>query len=194
EAPETPKPGDPVFELVQNVVVGSGRTAAEAAAREAGRLGYHPLILTTTLEGEAREVGRVLSALARELVRFRRPVSPPALLVAAGETTVTVRGGGKGGRNQELALAAALGIEGLPRVALMALGTDGRDGPTDAAGGLVDGGTTARCRAAGVDPRAALAGNDSYHALKAAGDLLITGPTGTNVADLYLVLVGKEDR
>ena len=193
EIPDTPKPGDPVFELVQNVIVGSGRTAAEAAAAAGVRLGYRALILTTTLEGEAREVAKVFSALARELVRFGRPVAPPALLLAAGETTVTVRGSGSGGRNQELALAAAFGIQGLPGVAIMSLGTDGRDGPTDAAGGVVDGGTLSRLGAAGVDPEGALAQNDSYHALKAAGDLLVTGPTGTNVADLVLLAVRKEE-
>ena len=192
EIPETPKPGDPVFGRVRNVIVGSGRVAAEAALEAGTRLGFRPLILTTTLEGEAREVGKFFSALARELVRFGRPVALPALLIAAGETTVTVRGKGKGGRNQELALSAALGIEGLPGVALLSLGTDGRDGPTDAAGGLVDGGTVARVQAAGVDPEGALAENDSYHALKAAGDLLITGPTGTNVADLVLLGVKEE--
>jgi len=193
EAPETPKPGDPVFARVRNVIVGSGRTAAEAALEAGTRLSFHGYSLTTTLEGEAREVGKVFSSLARELVRFGRPVVPPALLVAAGETTVTVRGKGKGGRNQELALSAALGIEGLPGVALLSLGTDGRDGPTDAAGGLVDGGTVARMRAAGVDPEGALAENDSYPALKAACDLLVTGPTGTNVADLVLLAVRKEE-
>ena len=192
EIPETPKPGDPVFARVRNVIVGSGRTAAEAALEAGTRLGFRGLILTTMLEGEAREVGKFFSALARELVRFGRPVAPPALLVATGETTVTVRGRGKGGRNQELALSAALGIEGLPGVALLSLGTDGRDGPTDAAGGLVDGGTVTRLRAAGVDPEGALAENDSYHALEAAYDLLVTGPTGTNVADLVLLGVKEE--
>ena len=192
EINETPKPGDPVFELVQNVIVGSGRTAAEAAAREGARLGYRTLILTTTLEGEAREVAKVLAALARELVRFRRPLPPPALVIAAGETTVTVRGNGSGGRNQELALAAAPGIQGLAGVALMSLGTDGRDGPTDAAGGLVDGDTITRLKAAGVELEEALAKNDSYHALKASEDLIVTGPTGTNVADLVLLGVRKE--
>jgi len=192
KVPDTPKPGDPVFGRVQNVIVSSGRTAAEAAAEEGEKLGYRALILTTTLEGEAREVAKVFSALARELVRFRRPLPPPALLIAAGETTVTVRGDGSGGRNQELALAAALGIQGLPGVALMSLGTDGRDGPTDAAGGLVDGDTITRLEAAGVDPEEALVQNDSYHALRAAGDLLVIGPTGTNVADLVLLGVRKE--
>lgn len=192
--PETPKPGDPLFERVENLIVGSGRTAAEAAAEAASERGFTPLVLTTTLEGEAREVGKFFSALARELVRFGRPAPLPALLIAAGETTVTVRGDGKGGRNQEFALSAALGIDGVPGVALLSLGTDGRDGPTDAAGGLVDGGTAARIRAAGLDPEEALAQNDSYTALKAAGDLLVTGPTGTNVADLVLLAVRKEEK
>jgi len=188
EIPETPKPGDPCFERVQVVIVGSGRHAAEAALEKGEELGFHGLVLTTTLEGEAREVGRVLAAIARELRLRGRPLSPPAILVLAGETTVTVRGNGKGGRNQELAFSAALGIEGLPGVVIASAGTDGRDGPTDAAGGIVDGGTADRIRAAGLDPEALLLDNDSYRALSAAGDLLVTGPTGTNVADLVLIL------
>lgn len=188
EIPETPKPGDPCFARVLNLIVGSGRHAAEAALKKGEELGFRGLILTTTLEGEAREVGRVVAAMARELRRYERPISPPALLVLAGETTVTVKGRGKGGRNQELALSAALGIEGLRDVVVASVGTDGRDGPTDAAGGIVDGNTAARIRAAGLDPRALLLDNDSYRALAASGDLLVTGPTGTNVADLVLVL------
>lgn len=191
EVPDTLKPGDPLFDRVQNLIVGSGRTAAEAAAEAARERGFTPLVLTTTLQGEAREVGKFFAALARELVWFGRPVPPPALLVAAGETTVTVRGKGQGGRNQELALSFALHIEGVPGVALLALATDGRDGPTDAAGAIVDGGTAARIRAAGLDPEEALAQNDSYTALSAAGDLLMTGPTGTNVADLVILVVEK---
>lgn len=192
DASETPKPGDQSFLKVQNVVVGSGSVAAAAAQAEGKRLGYCTLILTTTLEGEAREVGRVLATLAREEISFGRPIKPPALILAAGETTVTVRGNGKGGRNQELALSAALGIEGIPRVVISSIGTDGRDGPTDAAGGMVDGETTARLWAQGIDPWDALARNDSYTALAAAGDLIITGPTGTNVADLCFVVVGNK--
>ncbi|MCR4392173.1 MAG: glycerate kinase [Candidatus Acetothermia bacterium] len=191
--PETPKPGDPLFTRVVNVLVGTGRVAAEAARAEGEALGYQGLILTTTLAGEAREVGKVVAAVAREAVRFGRPVGRPGLLVAAGETTVTVRGPGKGGRNQELALSAARGIAGIPGVVICALGTDGRDGPTDAAGAIVDGGTVARMREAGVDPAEALTRNDAGGALRASGDLLVTGPTGTNVADLCLVLVGRDD-
>jgi len=189
---ETPKPGDQSFLKVQNVIVGSGSVAAAAAQAEGKRLGYHTLILTTTLEGEAREVGRVLATLAREEISFGRPIKPPALILAAGETTVTVRGNGKGGRNQELALSAALGIEGLSQVAIASLGTDGRDGPTDATGGMVDGGTVARLRGQGIDPERCLAENDSYQALSKAEDLIITGPTGTNVADLCFVVVGDK--
>ncbi|MGC9529750.1 MAG: glycerate kinase type-2 family protein [Candidatus Bipolaricaulaceae bacterium] len=192
--PETPKPGDPDLGRVHTVVIGSGGVAAEAAREEGERLGYPGIILTTTLEGEAREVGRVVAALAREMARWGRPIPAPGLVVAAGETTVTVRGPGKGGRNQELALAAAAGIAGQPGVVIAAVGTDGRDGPTDAAGGVVDGGTAARIRGAGLEPWDCLAQNDAYTALSTAGDLLITGPTGTNVADLCIVLVGREDR
>ncbi len=191
--PDTPKPGDPLFERVQNVLIGSARVAAEAAAQEARRRGYTPLILTTTLTGEAREVARACAAVVREVVRHGRPVPPPALLIWAGETTVTVRGSGKGGRNQELALAAALELEGLgERVALASLGTDGIDGPTDAAGGIVDGTTAERARRAGVDLRAALAANDSYTALGALGARVHVGPTGTNVGDLILAAVLPE--
>jgi len=189
---ETPKPGDQSFLKVQNVIVGSGSVAAAAAQAEGKRLGYRTLILTTTLEGEAREVGRVLATLAREEISFGRPIKPPALIIAAGETTVTVQGNGKGGRNQELALSAASGIEGLSQVAIASLGTDGRDGPTDAAGGMVDGGTVARLRGQGIDPERCLAENDSYQALSKAEDLIITGPTGTNVADLCFVVVGDK--
>ena len=190
EVPETPKPGNPLFEKVRNIIVGSGRHAAQAAMDRAQGLGYNAAILTTTLEGEAREVGKFLAALARELVRHGRPLPKPAALVLAGETTVTVRGRGLGGRNQEVALSAAIGISGLPDAVVASVGTDGVDGPTDAAGGMVDGESLERMATAGVDPKAALDDNDSHHALGASGDLIVTGPTGTNVADLLLVLVG----
>jgi len=176
---ETPKPGDPIFARVRTVIVGNNAVIADAALAEARRLGWRPTLLTRALEGEAREVGR-------DLVRRCRALPPAACLVAAGETTVTVRGAGRGGRCQEAALSAALAIAGDPTVVLLAGGTDGTDGPTDAAGGLADGGTAARARAAGVDPAAALENNDAYRALQAAGDLLVTGPTNTNLLDLYL--------
>jgi len=188
--PETPKPGDPRFEGVVHRVVGSGRTAALAALEAGEQLGYQGLLLTTTLQGEAREVGKVLAGLGRELASFGRPIPTPALVVAAGETTVTVRGRGMGGRNQELALAAAVGIAEMEHVVIASLGTDGRDGPTAAAGGIVDGGTVGALRRRGIDPLQALEDNDSHTALRAVDALLQTGPTGTNVADLVVVLAG----
>jgi len=183
EIPETPKPGDAVFARVTTNIIGSGSIAAEAALNEAKNLGYHTLLLTTTLEGEAREVGKVFAAIAREEMRNSQPLPLPALIVAAGETTVTVSGSGRGGRNQELALTAAQGIEGLPGAMIASVGTDGRDGPTDAAGAIIDGGTISRLRAQGIDPEESLATNDSYRALASSGDLIITGPTDRSRAD-----------
>lgn len=191
QLPETPKPGDPLFAGVHNCIIGSNRLAAQAAVAEARRCGYRALLLTTFVEGEAREVARVAAALARSARVHGDPLSPPVCLVWGGETTVTVRGEGKGGRNQELALAAALALEGVPDVLLMALATDGTDGPTDAAGAIVDGGTAARARALGLDPLAALANNDAYPLLDAVNALLHTGPTGTNVNDLLVILVAE---
>jgi hydroxypyruvate reductase len=145
------------------------------------------LLLSTFVEGEAREVARVAASLAKELVYHDRPVPPPACLVWGGETTVTVRGEGKGGRNQELALAAALALEGLVGVLLVALGTDGTDGPTDAAGAVATGETVARARAAGLDPQAHLADNNAYPFFDVLDDLIRIGPTGTNVNDLLFI-------
>ena len=191
EIEETPKPGDNVLQRVTTTIIGSGSDALDAAREEGDRLGYHTLSLTTTLEGEAREVGKILAAVAREEASSGRPMPLPALILAAGETTVTVKGSGKGGRNQELALSAAQGIEGIPQVVISSIGTDGRDGPTDAAGGMVDGKTVDRMRERGIDPGEYLEQNNSYKALEEAGDLIVTGPTGTNVADLCFVAVGK---
>ncbi|MEJ5309350.1 MAG: glycerate kinase [Anaerolineae bacterium] len=186
---ETPKPGDPAFAQVSNVIIGSNRLAAQAAVAEAQRLGYNTLLLTTFMEGEAREVAKITAALAKSIRAHGDPVQPPACLVWGGETTVTVRGQGKGGRNQELALAAALALEGLPDVTLLALATDGTDGPTDAAGAIVNGRTAELARAAGWDPAATLADNNAYPLLDAVGALLRTGPTGTNVNDIAVLLV-----
>ena len=192
---ETPKPGDASFEGVQNLVVGSNRLGAEAAVDKARSIGFETLLLGTYIEGEAREVGKVAAALAKSLRAERVPLSPPACLVWGGETTVTIRGEGKGGRNQELALAAALALDGWPGLLLMALATDGTDGPTDAAGATVTGETIGRARELGLDARAALAENDSYHFFAnltgsgpEAGGLIRTGPTGTNVNDLLFIL------
>lgn len=171
-------------------ILATGRDAAEAAATAAAAEGYAPAILTTTVEGEARDVARVFAAIARECRRSGQPWAPPAALIWAGETTVHVRGRGRGGRNQEMALAAAIALDGEAEVAFASVGTDGTDGPTDAAGGFVDGGTAARARARGLDLPAALADNDSYRVLDALGALIRTGPTGTHVNDLGFALIG----
>jgi glycerate 2-kinase len=164
-----------------NVLVGSNRQVVEAAALEAATMGFRVRVLTRQMRGEARQVGARLAAL---LLRAGRP----ACLLMGGETTVTVTGGGRGGRNQELALAAALGLEGVPHVAVMSLATDGIDGPTDAGGAVISGETAAQAHSLGLDPAAALALNDSYPLLNAVGSLLFTGPTGTNVGDLVVGL------
>ena len=188
-APDTPKPGAALFECVQNVIVGSNRQAAQAAVKRAEELGFNALLLSTFVEGEAREVARVAAALAKEVIRFDQPITKPACLVWGGETTVTVRGSGLGGRNQELALAAAIALDGWSNVLVEALGTDGTDGPTDAAGAIATGETVSRARAMGLDAAAMLADNDAYHFFAQLGDLVITGPTGTNVNDLVFILV-----
>lgn len=188
-AEETPKPGDKIFEKTRNVIVGSNALAVDAAVIEARRLGFHTLLLSTFLEGEAREVARVHSAIAKEIRASGRPLKAPACVISGGEPTVTIRGQGLGGRNQEFALAAALDIAGLRDVAILSAGTDGTDGPTDAAGAIADGSTIARAQALGLNAAAFLANNDSYHFFEATGDLIKTGPTGTNVADIQLILV-----
>jgi len=187
EVAETPKEGDPCFERVQNLIIGDNRLAARAAQAEAQRLGFRSQVLTTYVEGEAREVGKVCAALAKEMADSGTPLEPPACLILGGETTVTVRGQGKGGRNQELALAAALALDGWERTMVVGLATDGTDGPTDAAGAVATGSTLARARALGLDPTAHLADNDAYPFFAALGDLIFTGPTNTNVNDLIFV-------
>ncbi len=190
ELPETPKPGDPLFARVTNMVVGNNGLVAAAAADEARRLGYTPLLLTRSLQGEAREAARVFAAILRDAALTGTPVPRPGCLIAAGETTVTVRGPGKGGRCQEFCLALAPLLAGLGGVLVLAAGTDGSDGPTDAAGAVADGTTAGRARRSRLDPRAALGANDAYSFFGALGDLVVTGPTGTNLMDLYLGMVG----
>ena len=185
--PDTPKPGDPLFEHTQTVVVGSNLLACLAAASAGEQMGLNAQVLTTYVEGEAREVGRVLAGLLREVDASGHPLARPCLIVAGGETTVTVRGQGTGGRNQELALAAAFGLRGVRDVLLASIGTDGNDGPTDAAGAFVDGSTLERAATLGLNPHDHLANNDSYHFFDRLGDLIRTGPTNTNVNDLYLL-------
>jgi hydroxypyruvate reductase len=186
---ETPKPGDKIFEKTQNVVVGSNALAVDAAAAEARQLGYNPLVLSTFLEGEARQVARVHAAIAKEIRAAGRPIKAPACVISGGETTVTIRGKGLGGRNQEFALAAAIDIAGLHDVAILSAGTDGTDGPTDATGAVADGETLARAETLGLNASGFLTNNDSYHFFEATGNLIKTGPTGTNVADIQLILV-----
>jgi glycerate 2-kinase len=188
-AGETPKPGDRIFRKTRNMIVGSNALAVDAAAREARRLGFHTLVLSTFLEGEAREAARVHAGIAKEIRASGRPLNPPACVITGGETTVTVRGKGRGGRNQEFALAAALGIAGLRDTVILSGGTDGVDGPTSAAGALAHGTTVARAEAMGLNAAALLANNDSYRFFDTLGDLIETGPTGTNVADIQVILV-----
>jgi hydroxypyruvate reductase len=186
EIADTPKPGDPLFQRVRNTIVGNNRLALRAAARRARELGFRTLVLASEVEGETREIARMHAAIAKEMVRAGRPVKPPACVITGGETTVTIRGGGLGGRNQEFALAAALDIAGLPDVLIFSAGTDGTDGPTEAAGAFADGDTLSRK----PDARRYLDENDSYHYFEALGDLIVTGPTGGNVMDVRIILAG----
>jgi glycerate-2-kinase len=182
--PETPKRGDDSFRRSSAYVVARNRDAIDALAREAAALGYTPEIVDAEMKGEASRVGR---RVAERSLRARAEGRRVALLWG-GETTVTVRGGGRGGRNQELALAAALALQGEADVVVAALGTDGSDGPTEAAGAMVDGGSADRARAAGLDAADYLRRNDAHPLLRAAGDLLVTGPTGTHVNDVVVAL------
>jgi glycerate 2-kinase len=181
-APETPKPGDPVFERVANVVCGSGRHAAEAAVAKALELGYEPMLLSTTITGDARGIASVYAAVVREVLESGNPLPPPCAVVSGGEATVTVRGDGKGGPNQEFALTLAVELDGIGGWAALAADTDG----------LVDSTTAEAMRSGGIAPEEALANNDAYAALEAGGALLITGPTGTNVNDLRVALISGE--
>ncbi len=187
EIPETPDADSSVFARVTNLVIGDNTRALQAAAIEASRLGYRPFILTSRLQGEARSVGRQLAALGASCIG-----GGSACLLTGGETTVQVVGRGRGGRNQEAALAAALQLDGIADVTFASVGTDGCDGPTDAAGAFADGATVGRGRARGLEAGEFLLDNDSYTFFGALGDLVRTGPTRTNVMDLQLVLVGAQ--
>ena len=188
-APETPKPGDPAFARTSAHVIAANADALRGAAAEAERLGWRAEIVADDLEGEAREVAGQIAAYAFDRQHALAAGDAPLALLLGGETTVTVRGNGSGGRNQELALALAIELEGREGIVAAALGTDGTDGSTDAAGGMADGETVRRGAARGLDARDALSRNDSHPFLRATGDLLVTGPTGTNVCDVVLVLV-----
>ncbi len=186
---ETPKPRSPIFRRVQHHIIGNSELAIAAVTRTAREAGLRTIIHSTTLTGEARVVGAQFGALARTILAKKDPVSKPCCIVAGGETTVTVQGTGKGGRAQEFAVAAAKAIAGLPNVWVAAIGTDGTDGPTSAAGALVSGDTLALARRLGVNLDSALTQNNTFPALRRLRSLITTGPTGTNVNDLYLLLV-----
>ncbi|RLB07960.1 MAG: glycerate kinase [Deltaproteobacteria bacterium] len=188
EVQETPKPDDPIFRKVFNLIVGSNIQCLEAAALKAQQLGYHTLVLSSFIGGETREVAKVHGAILKEILRSGRPLSTPACLISGGETTVTIRGKGKGGRNQEFVLACGMEIAGWEGAAVFSAGTDGTDGPTDAAGAFADWRTVERALKIGLDPEAYLQANDSYHFFKKLGDLVITGPTNTNVMDIRILI------
>lgn len=186
---ETPKPGDADFEKLTNLIVGGGRLTAAAAADKARALGYEPLLLSTYLTGDARSVAGLHAAIVKEILESGNPLPAPCALVSGGEATVVVQGEGAGGPNQEFVLALTIELEGIEHWAALAIDTDGNDGPTDAAGGFVTGETAPVIRCNGVNPAVALDENDTYSALEAADALISTGPTGTNVNDLRVVLV-----
>jgi glycerate-2-kinase len=187
-AEETPKPSSPVFRRVQNEIIGSNAMAVAALAKTAADHGLHPIVLSTSLTGEAREAAKLFGAIARELHHTGRPVRRPACVLAGGELTVTLQGAGRGGRAQEFALAAAIEIAGLPDLWIAGFGTDGADGPTDVAGAVADGGMVARAARLRIDPMTALRRNDAYRFFQKVGGHIRTGLTGTNLNDLYLLL------
>ncbi len=186
---ETPKAGDKAFEKVYNVVVGNNWVASIAACEFLQSLGVNTFLLTATLEGEARYMGTILASVANEFNAPGNPQPRPVGLIAGGETTVMVTGKGLGGRNQELAMSAALKFTNAGTVVLASLSTDGVDGPTDAAGAIVDGDTITRAAKLKLNPNEFLANNDSYHFFSKLGDLVFTGPTGTNVNDISVIIL-----
>lgn len=187
--PETPKVGDPVFDKSYPIIIGSSRLSLNAARDRAVELGYNTLILSSYVEGETKDVARVHAAIIREILATGNPVKRPACVISGGETTVTIRGNGLGGRNMEFVLAAAIDMDDMEGVALLSGGTDGTDGPTDSAGAIADGNTIKRAGEMGHNAEEYLGRNDSYNFFKATGDLLMTGPTMTNVMDLRIILV-----
>jgi glycerate 2-kinase len=187
-AQETPKDSDPLFENIENIIVGSNQKSLDAAARAAKDMGYKTLILSSSIEGETKDIARMHAAIARQIRVHGQPVRPPVCVISGGETTVTMRDGeaGKGGRNQEFALAAAMEIAGLEDLLILSAGTDGSDGPTDAAGAMADGTSLRRGTLSAME---ALEDHNAYPFFAELGDLVITGSTGTNVMDLHLILV-----
>ncbi len=193
--PETPKEGNPIFAGVDNIIVGNNKMATNTAKEKAEALGYSSEVLSTEIEGEARTVARRLADRAKKRLEVLRSAEGPGgregCLISGGEPTVTVTGKGLGGRNTELALAFAMEIEGVEGITFLSAGTDGTDGPTDAAGAIVDGSTVTRARELGLDPEWYLNNNDSYNFFKQSGGLFMTGPTGTNVMDLHITLIRR---
>jgi glycerate 2-kinase len=188
--PETPKVGDPIFDRVHNFIIGSNILALETARVAAQGMGYRSLVLSSSIEGETKDVALVHAGIAREVLATGNPVSPPACIISGGETTVTIRGTGLGGRNQEFCLAAAIAIQELPpRMVILSGGTDGNDGPTPAAGAVVDPLTLRKGEEMGMNAAVYLADNDAFHYFKKIDQLLITGPTKTNVMDVRIILV-----
>ncbi len=187
-AQETPKAADPLFAYVENIIVGSNQKSLESAAHAAKDMGYKTLILSSSIEGETKDIARMHAAVARQIREHGQPVRPPVCVISGGETTVTMRNGdaGKGGRNQEFALVAALEIAGLEDVLILSAGTDGSDGPTDAAGAMADGTSVNRSTQSAAE---ALEDHNAYPFFAELGDLVTTGSTGTNVMDLHLILV-----
>jgi glycerate 2-kinase len=187
-AQETPKPDDSIFRTGLNLIVGSNMQCLEAAERKAQKLGYQTLILSSLVEGETREVAAVHGAILKEIIRTGKPLAPPACIISGGETTVTIRGKGKGGRNQEFVLACGIEIAGWEGAAVFSAGTDGTDGPTDAAGAFADWRTVEQAQAIGLDPNVALQENNAYPFFERLGNLIITGPTNTNVMDVRILI------
>ena len=190
EIEETPEHGNKIFDNTQNVIVGSNKIALNAAEKRAKDLGYNTIVLSSLVEGESRDVAKFFAAIAKEVSRTDTPVSKPACIIAGGETTVTIRGKGKGGRNQEFALSAAMEIEGFEGVVILSAGTDGTDGPTDATGAIVDSNTCKDARKKfNLNAEEFLSRNDSYNFFKKTGEHIVTGPTMTNVMDIMISLI-----
>jgi glycerate 2-kinase len=189
KAPETPKPGNPIFNNVHNLILGNNGLALSAIKTAAEKKGYNANIISSTLEGESRIASRFIAQLAKE---YFLTVENPVCLIFGGETTVTVTGDGKGGRNQELCLSTAIEIDGIKNITFLSCGTDGNDGQTEAAGAICSGRTIERAKELGLDAMKFLNNNDSYNYFKKLEDLIITGPTKTNVMDIQILLIGGD--
>jgi hydroxypyruvate reductase len=188
---ETPKPGDKRLETAENIMVATPQASLEAAAEVARKAGVTPVILGDSIEGEARDVALVHAGIARQCALRGQPAKPPCVLISGGETTITLKGKGKGGRNTEFLLALAIALNGMPNIYALAGDTDGIDGSEDNAGALIFPDTLERAGKAGINAKAMLADNDPWGFFNALGDLLMTGPTLTNVNDFRAILIDK---